>query len=179
MLISFSHGYSATLAAKLIIKLDLTWLDNSVTRWVQRSLCHRRSKLNVYEINCPVSPVIKSYMFCDFRSDLCFLKKWLYIDKMTVMWQLGYTARFQPMHDAVSGIAPSQVNAKICFEMNQNIKSNPDNPSTSNTISTGTLASVQCVMLGQRRRHGVASTVIHHRKHTCGLVSFFVRLSRL
>ena len=27
MLISFSHGYSATLAAKLIIKLDLPWLD--------------------------------------------------------------------------------------------------------------------------------------------------------
>ena len=27
VLISFSYGYSATLAAKLIIKLDLTWLD--------------------------------------------------------------------------------------------------------------------------------------------------------
>jgi len=27
VLILFSHGYSATLAAKLIIKLDLTWLD--------------------------------------------------------------------------------------------------------------------------------------------------------
>ena len=30
VLISFSHGYSAILAAKLMIKLDLTWLDLSL-----------------------------------------------------------------------------------------------------------------------------------------------------
>ena len=37
VLISFSHGYSATLAAKLIIKLDLTWLDMAFcVSWRQR-----------------------------------------------------------------------------------------------------------------------------------------------
>ena len=46
VLISFSHGYSATLAAKLIIKLDLTKMWPIVTdvAWsVSRSVCHDRA----------------------------------------------------------------------------------------------------------------------------------------
>ena len=55
------------------------------------------------------------------------------IDKMTVIWQLGYTARFKPIHDAFSGIAPSQDTAKICFEMDRNMRLNSHNPTISNT----------------------------------------------